>query len=216
MAGYEIIDFHIHLCRDTAQEKLVFPKRGWPDDWYWCSPDKVVPYMDHRGVSHVVSVNIMDTGRMVAARLARLPATMSDRDVAETRGALQEEMRGRVSAFNDWICDAHHANPRIIPYVMMDPVLFGNELIHELDRCIARGARGVKIHPSICGHYPDHAAMMPVYQRCQDAGLGVLTDSRAGANPDGHHYGWPTNWTTVLETFPRLKFVMAHFGDAMW
>src|SRR5712691_6635132 len=101
MVGYEIIDVHLHLCRDTAQEKLVFPKRGWPDDWYWGSGDKIGPYMDARGISHVVTVNIMDTGRMTAARLARLPRDFSEAEVEQTRIDLLEEMRGRVRSFND-------------------------------------------------------------------------------------------------------------------
>lgn len=216
MAGYEIIDIHLHLCRDTAQEKLVFPKRGWPDEWYWCSPDKVTPYMDERGVSHVVTVNIMDTGRMTAARIARLQKGTAAEEVERTRGLLKAEMKERVRSFNDWACDTYRKNPRIIPYMMIDPVLFGDEAVKELDRCIAQGAQGIKVHPSICGHMPDHPSMMPVYQRCQEAGLGVLTDSTARANADGRTYGMPLNWIPVLSTFPGLKFIMAHFCDEMW
>ncbi len=59
MAGYEIVDAHIHLCRDTAQEKVVFPKKGWPDDWYYGSPDTIIPYMDAKGISYVATMNIM-------------------------------------------------------------------------------------------------------------------------------------------------------------
>jgi predicted TIM-barrel fold metal-dependent hydrolase len=193
MAGYEIIDVHLHLCRDTAQEN-----------------------MDSRGISHVVTVNIMDTGRMTAARLARLPRDFSAAQVEQTRSDLKEEMRGRVRSFNDWACELNSANPRVIPYVMIDPELFGDEAITELDRCIALGAQGIKVHPSICGHMPDHPAMSPAYERCQERGLGVLSDTTSRINADGQAYGLPTNWIPVLSTFPRLKFIMAHFCDELW
>src|SRR6266702_6406992 len=94
-----IVDVHVHLCRDTAQEKAVFPKNGWPDEWYWCSPDKVGPYMDARGVSHIVAVNIMDTGRMTEGRLARLPGETSAEKREQARGQIGQDMAGRVRSF---------------------------------------------------------------------------------------------------------------------
>jgi uncharacterized protein len=210
----EIVDVHIHLCRDTAQEKLVFPKPGWPDDWYWCSPERITPYMDQRGISHMVAVNIMDTGRMARSRLARLNG--DEAAVERATAEIAAEMRDRVRSFNDWICETHKQNPRIIPYVMMDPVLFEGGLTDELERCIPMGAQGVKIHPSICGHMPDHPCLMPIYERCEQLGLGVLTDTGRLRNPDGQTYGYPFNWVPVLEAFPRLRFIMAHLCDELW
>ena len=214
----EIIDIHLHLLRDVNQERLVFPKPGWPDEWYWCNPDAIVPYMDARGVSHVVTQNIMDTTRMVEARIARARASgASDDEIAKARVDLADDMRRRVRDFNSWACEAHAAEPRIVPFVMIDPILFGEEVVEELDRCIALGAKGIKVHPSICGHFPDHPQMMPVYERCQETGLGVLTDSRGRPRGDGDaSYGAPVGWRPVLSAFPRLKFIMAHFCDEMW
>ncbi|HTE86266.1 MAG TPA: amidohydrolase family protein, partial [Dehalococcoidia bacterium] len=209
-------DVHIHLCRDTAQEKAVFPKKGWPDEWYWCSPDKVGPYMDARRVSHIVAVNIMDTGRMTDVRLARLPADISGGEREGARAEIRTEMQERVRSFNDWICATFRENARIIPFVMMDPVLFGPGLADELERCIQMGAQGVKIHPSICGHMPDDPCLMPVYERCQEAGLGVLSDTGTLVNPDGQMYGLPLHWVPVLSSFPSLKFIMAHLCDSIW
>ena len=126
MDNPDIIDIHIHLCRDTQQEKVVFPKTGWPDKWYWASPDKVIPYMDARGISHVATMNIIDTNRMVEMRVGRARSQgASDADIAEARVTLADDMRQRVRAFNDVMCEAAAKEPRIIPYVMVDPILFG-------------------------------------------------------------------------------------------
>ena len=43
MATPEVIDVHIHLARDTAQEKVVFSKSGYPDEWFWANPEKIIP-----------------------------------------------------------------------------------------------------------------------------------------------------------------------------
>lgn len=216
--AYEIIDVHVHLTRDTAQEKIVFPKPGWPDEWYWGSPDKAISYMDRAGISKLISVNIMDTRRMVESRVNRLPKGTSEKEVQETRAKLTEEMTDRVRDFNTWLCGEYKKNPRIIPFMMIDPVLFGNKAIDELNRCIALGAKGIKVHPAICGHLPDHPNMMPVYQRLQELGLGVLSDTGGSgrASPKGGPFGEPINWEPVLSTFPRLKFIMAHFCDEYW
>ena len=72
--------------------------------------------------------------------LARLNGA-SESEVARAKEEVANEMRDRVRAFNNWICETHEQNNRIIPYVMMDPVLFGSGLIDELERCIPLGAR---------------------------------------------------------------------------
>lgn len=74
ITGPEIIDIHVHLCRDTQQEKLVFAKAGWPDEWHWGSVDRIIPYMDARHISHVATMNVMDTGHMVERRIQRARA----------------------------------------------------------------------------------------------------------------------------------------------
>ncbi|MSQ27467.1 MAG: hypothetical protein EXR51_04950 [Dehalococcoidia bacterium] len=216
MSDFEIIDFHLHLCRDMAQEKLVFPHPGWPDEWYWCNPERIGSYIEARSISNVVTLNIMDTGRMTEARLARLPRSTSEDEVAQRRTSLADEMRDRVRKFNTWACETRRDNPRIVSFVMIDPVLFGAESIVELERCLALGACGVKVHPDICRHFPEHPDLMPVFERLQQAKLPVLTDTVGRPHADGNTYGRPANWAPVLSEFPRLTLIMAHFCDEMW
>ncbi|MEX2446660.1 MAG: amidohydrolase family protein [Dehalococcoidia bacterium] len=215
MQGPEIIDMHVHLCRDSQQEQVVFPKRGWPEEWYWGSPDRVLPYMDARNISHVATMNVIDTKRMVDQRINRAHAQgASQQEVDEARVTLQDDMRERVRSFNTSLLEAAQREPRIITYAYANPVLFGDETMDELERCIGLGAPGIKVHPSISAHYPDHPTMMQVYERCQEAGLGVLSDSRG--EHGGDDFGMPRGWTKVLQTFPHLKFIMAHLVDEMW
>lgn len=204
----EIIDAHLHLFRSPREESLVFPRSGWPLDWYWGNEERLLQYMDLWHISHVVTPNIMDTGRMTRARQARDP----EADPA----AIAEEMREKVSRFNDWACDFGTRQPRVVPLVMVDPVLFGPELAGLLEGWIARGAKGVKVHPNICGHFPDDERMWPVYEVLSAAGLHVLTDTTADLDAAGNTPGAPINWAPVLRRFPDLKLHMAHLPGGMW
>ncbi len=221
VADYEIVDAHVHLCRDPAQERVVFPRPGWPKHWYWCSPERVIPYMDQVNCTHVFVPNVMATHRMTRSRLARLPQDTPEAEVEAVRARLKAEMQDKVRKFNDWIVDVHKTEPRIVPFVLIDPVLFGDGSIDEFERCLARGAVGVKVHPSNCVHMPDHPDLMPVYQRCDELGLVIIADTNGRGGPDredenGVPYGYPTTWVPVLSTFSKLKLIIAHFCDIMW
>ncbi|MGE3857754.1 MAG: amidohydrolase family protein [Dehalococcoidia bacterium] len=207
----EIVNMHTHLVRDLQQEKQVYPEPGWPDSWYVGSPDRMIPDMNANGVSYIATMNVMDTPRMVEARIRRARQQgASEDEIAKARVDLREDMRQRVRDLNDWSIAAQNAEPRLITYMMIDPVLFGEQTLDEFERCVEMGAKGVKVHPDIYGHHPDHALMMQVYERCQELGLGVLSDSR------NEEFGQPLGWIPVLKAFPRLKFIMAHLVDEMW
>ena len=212
-----IVNMHAHLCRDPQQEKQVFPIKGLPDDWYRASPERQIPYMDLNGITHTVMQNVMNTHSMTESRIRRARSQgASEEEIARARVDLAEDMRQRIREMNDWSLEAQAKEPRLRAYVTISPVLFGEDTIEELERCIKMGATGLKLHPSINMHYPDHKALMPVFERCQEAGLGILTDSNGHPSDDGVAYGTPLGWRPVLQQFPRLKFIMAHLGDDMW
>jgi predicted TIM-barrel fold metal-dependent hydrolase len=207
----DIIDVHVHLCRSVPQEKLVFLRAGWPDEWYWGNPEHIISYMDNWGVSHVVTQNIMDTGAMTRARLAR-----EDNPSPARREELREEMRQRVRSFNDWACNLHAAEPRVIPFIMADPVLFGRDAAAEIERCLAMGAAGIKVHPDICGHAPGDERALPMYELCSALGIPVLTDTTGVARPNGQCFGTPSNWQPVIKQFRDMKLILAHLTGERW
>jgi predicted TIM-barrel fold metal-dependent hydrolase len=212
-----IIDFHVHLCRDRKQERTVFPHDNWPLDWYWANPEGIRPYMDARGISHVVTHNIMDVRRIVLGHFLRGGGSVEDAESIEA--AFQRaipEMRERVSRFNDWGCELHSKDDGIHVFVMADPGLFGPDLAGAVEHWARQGASGVKIHPSISRILPTDERLMPLYEYCQSTGLPILTDTNSRDVPKGLGFGYPQHWRPVLRSFPNLRLVMAHLGEGMW
>jgi predicted TIM-barrel fold metal-dependent hydrolase len=99
---------------------------------------------------------------------------------------------------------------------MIDPGLFGEGLAGELEGWVASGARGIKVHPVICGHYPDDPRMHPIYEIAREQGLVVLTDTTAHPDKRGRQVGAPLEWVPVLERFPGLKLQIAHLPGGLW
>lgn len=212
MTSKPIFDFHLHLCRTPADEARVYHRPGWQESWYWANEARISRYLDFWGVERAVVLNIMDTRRMTSQRIAsaeragRTPPSEAD---------LSDGMRERVRRFNTWLCDLASREPRIVPFVMADPVLFGDSVLDEIKTRVAAGARGIKIHPGICGHLPSDPRALAIYRYCEAEGIPILTDT-SGDERDGQVWGAPAHWQDVLPRFPRLRLVFAHLPGERW
>lgn len=217
MSVPEVIDVHIHLTRSRAQEKTVFPKPGWPDEWFGANAEGLGPWMESEGLSHLFAVNYIDINRIIDSRLARLAPGSAERAAAEHE--LRGQMTERVRLFNEWICDYCKTESRVTPFVNVDiGVFYGDQqaMMDELEARLAQGTRGVKIHPGLSRFYPADEKMFPLYERLQSSGVPVLSDS-GPMHHDGYPvYGEPVHFAPVFEQFPRLRFIMAHLPTGYW
>lgn len=212
-----LFNMHTHLSRDVQTEKLIFPKPDVPDAERWANLEHVIAFMDAHDISHIATTNVMNTRAMLDSRLRRArEAGRSEAAIAEARVLLREDLRHRMREMNDWSLGAQAREPRIRTYIALDPTLFEDETIDEVDRCIALGATGIKIHPQVNEHAPDHPALLPVYARCEEGGVAILACTGLRPNADGQVHGAPQAWATVLRAFPRLRLVLSHFCDDAW
>ena len=62
-----IVDVHVHLTRDLAQERLVFPRPGYADHWRWANGERVNAHLEAEQIDGVVMLNYMDVHRMAEA-----------------------------------------------------------------------------------------------------------------------------------------------------
>ncbi len=206
-----VIDVHVHLTRTVRQEKLVFPRTDYPDEWRWANEERVSEHLTAASIDAIVAVNYMVVPDMFEQRRARDP------EAAEHE--IWDELRGRVRDFNTWILDLHRADPRVIPFVCCDIGTWRDtdSLMEELERCIGLGAIGVKMHPGLGRYFPGDTRMFPLYARLEEAGLPILSDTgslRRGPGEDV--YGMPDHFLPVFERFQNLSFIMAHMPSAYW
>lgn len=83
----------------------------------------------------------------------------------------------------------------------------------ELERCAGEECfRGVKLHPMNDVFYPFSEIYFPLYERIQELGLPILWHT--GTYP----YSSPLQVAYVARLFPRIPFILAHFGlaDLSW
>lgn len=101
-------------------------------------------------------------------------------------------------------------DPRIIPFGSVH--IDSKDCLEELARVKKLGMKGIKLHPDYQGFFIDDPRAYPVYQQCADLGLIVVI--HAGTDPvsPGVIHAEPKAIARVLERFPRLTLVAAHFG----
>ena len=78
---------------------------------------------------------------------------------------------------------------------------------------VSLGLKGVKLHPDFQRFEADSAKAMCIYGLCAEAGLPVLVHT----GDYRFDYSNPDRIAKILRTFPKLKFIGAHFGGwSMW
>ena len=233
MAGFEIIDAHVHMARTPEEESnyWLFPGRRACDRYG--TPEKAIEYMEKEGISKMAVMTLIPRqyrGPLVEkAKLASLP----EKQRREAEKKIAEQVGPRIREINEWGCEVGRRFPQFLPFSCLSPELGGaGGMVKEVELRASQGAKGIKLHPGMFVFFPDDEVMFPAYEKCQELGLPVLADSATWPTPhvlveypspvalaaqqDVIDYGEPKNWTKVLEAFPKLTVVLAHLGSAWW
>jgi predicted TIM-barrel fold metal-dependent hydrolase len=113
----------------------------------------------------------------------------------------------QVRSINDWL--ATLADDRIIPFGAMHPDLPDPEA--EMERLVALGLPGFKLHPEYQGFCPDEERLDPLFAAA--ARHGLIACFHAGEDiglPDVH--STPGAFARLLSRHPDLTVVLAHMG----
>lgn len=216
MPDFEIIDTHVHLYRSLALEKQNVANKGRRDRDRWGNPEAVTAFMDREGISHVVSLPNLPTRQMRAAMVAELPAELAGVEREAALARIERDLGGRIKRQNEWLCQLAQANPRVVPSVGVQKTLSPQEMADEVRLRAGQGAKTVKLLPGMYLEYPNDRAFWPMYETAQELGLAITSDTGTLGADSGVIYGQPANFAEVLESFPRLRVVMAHFPSAFW
>lgn len=143
--------------------------------------------MDHRGTSE----NLLRQGKKIG---------VSRYLVCSTATRPQQ-----VQTINDFIAQQCSLHPEFIGFGTLHPYM--DNIEEEIDRIIALGLYGIKLHPDFQEFNIDDPAAFTMYAYAQDRlpFLFHTGDAR-------YDYSNPKRLAAVLERFPRLKAIGAHFG----
>jgi predicted TIM-barrel fold metal-dependent hydrolase len=146
----------------------------------------------------------------------RAPVFLGDLQAAGSDdGAARRRVREMIGELNMWGCAVAAEDERFIPFVGVDVRFMDErEIIAEIDKGRDAGAKGVKIVPPSMKLYGDDPLLRPVYRRCVELQLPVLSQSGRSGRPEngGDVYGRPIRFAGVLEEFPALRLILAHLG----
>ena len=107
------------------------------------------------------------------------------------------------------LAEAEATNGRLFPFCRLDPA---DSPATEARRCLAAGARGIKLHPRAEGFNLDHPAMEEVYALADEEQLPILCHAGRGIPALGRHA------IEVCARYPGLRLILAHAGisDLGW
>ncbi len=118
----------------------------------------------------------------------------------------------QMTKVNDFAMDTARRYPRLIPLGSLHPDASPDELTREVDRLVAAGIPGIKLHPDYVGVALDDPAFSPILSLAAARGLFVIT--HAGFDPISPErvYCTPDMILNVLSEHPRLRLIAAHMG----
>ena len=115
----------------------------------------------------------------------------------------------RVPAFrggNDRTLEfAGRSQGRLIPFVRLD---LTEEAIAEAERCLDRGARGIKLHPRAQKFQLNDERLTPVFAVAAERRVPILIHGGRGLPPIADHLA------RLVERYPDAQLIIAHAGIA--
>lgn len=116
----------------------------------------------------------------------------------------------QVKAINDYVFSVQSAHPELVGFATLHPDL--EDIDQEVERIITMGLHGVKLHPEFQHFSIDDEKMMPLYKAIEGK-LPTLVHM-GDQNRDTSS---PVRLARVLDRFPELVVIAAHFGGySMW
>src|SRR3954470_23654029 len=120
-----------------------------------------------------------------------------------------QEPDGYPPANDMVLAEAERAGGGLIPFCPLHP---NDSPLAEVRRCLAAGARGIKLHPRAENFTLDHPALQDVFALADDEHLPVLVHAGRGIPALGRHS------LEVCARHPNLRLILAHAGisDLAW
>lgn len=112
---------------------------------------------------------------------------------------------GRVLGINDFIVSQLQSHPEFIGFGTVHAAM--PRVAQEGERILSMGLKGVKMHPDSQQFPIDDIRLFPLYETIQGK-IPVLLHM----GDERYNYSHPIKLRRILELFPKLQAIAAHFG----
>ncbi len=107
-------------------------------------------------------------------------------------------------------------HPELIPVANLNPE-FHTDLVASFEEQIAKGAKGLKIHPTHGFFFANDERLYPIYRRCEREGIVVMFHAGTSLIPGCKmRYSDPYTFDDVISDFPEMRIVLCHGGRGFW
>jgi predicted TIM-barrel fold metal-dependent hydrolase len=103
------------------------------------------------------------------------------------------------------LAHAERSDGRLIPFVRLD---LGEQPIEEAERCLDRGARGIKLHPRAQRFLLNDKRLAPVFALAAERRVPILIHGGRGLPPIAG------DLARLVEAYPEAQLIIAHAGIA--
>ena len=119
------------------------------------------------------------------------------------------EPDGYPEANDRVIAEAEASDGRLVPFCRLDPEAGA---VAEAERCLERGARGIKLHPRAERFTLDHPEIDRLFALADERRLPILIHAGRGIPALGRHA------FELTGRYPRVRVILAHAGvsDLAW
>ncbi len=166
---------------------------------------EALPSFDYFDAHTHTGANDPDGFGVTAAELLGALSLVDGRAVVFT----MHEPDGYAAANDRVIVEAEASDGRLVPFCRVDPNV---DAVAEAERCLARGARGVKLHPRAERFTLDHPEVDRLCALANERRLPILVHAGRGIPALGRHA------YDLTGRYPFLRLILAHAGvsDLAW
>lgn len=111
----------------------------------------------------------------------------------------------RVQGINDFILQQTRLHPEFVGFGTVHAAM--EDLTDEVHRIMDMGLRGIKIHPDSQRFHIDDPRLYPMYEAIEGR-IPIMLHM----GDQRYDYSHPVKLRKILDQFPRLQAVAAHFG----
>ena len=166
---------------------------------------RALPHVDFFDAHTHTGQNDPDGFGVTAEELVDALALIDARAVVFT----MHEPDGYPRANDRVIAEAQASGGRLAPFCRLDP---HGDPIAELERCLERGARGIKLHPRAEGFTLEHPRIEQVFALANERRLPIVVHAGRGIPALGK------DAFELTGRYPDVRLILAHAGvsDLSW